>query len=143
MTRQETLRHEFVEHIPEELEEGVLYVSITYATAAHKCACGCGREVITPFTPTDWEMTFDGETISLAPSIGNWNFECQSHYWIRRGRVRWARRWSREEIDRGRARDKARKRYREHDADERLMPDMIAPSRKPSLLARLVAKLRR
>jgi len=76
MTRQETLRHEFVEHIPEELEEGVLYVSITYATAAHKCACGCGREVITPFTPTDWKMTFDGETISLAPSIGNWNFEC-------------------------------------------------------------------
>jgi len=144
MTRQETLRHEFVEHIPEELEEGVLYVSITYATAAHKCACGCGREVITPFTPTDWKMTFDGETMSLAPSIGNWNFECQSHYWIRRGRVRWAPRWSREEIDRGRARDKAGKRYREHVvANERLIPDMIAPSRKPSLLARLVAKVRR
>lgn len=145
MTRQETLRHEFVEYIPEELEQGVLYVSITYATAAHKCACGCGREVITPFTPTDWEMTFDGETISLAPSIGNWNFECQSHYWIRRGRVRWARRWTREEIDRGRALDReTKKRDREHRlANVRRTPEMITPQLKPGFFARLVAKLRR
>ena len=28
----------FVETVPEELEEGVLYISIRYGTAAHKCA---------------------------------------------------------------------------------------------------------
>jgi hypothetical protein len=104
VSQQEALRHEFVEFIPDELEEGVLYVSIPYATAAHLCACGCGREVITPISPTDWKVIFDGATVSLDPSIGNWSFPCQSHYWIRRGRIRWARKWTREEIEAGRAR---------------------------------------
>jgi hypothetical protein len=38
--------HAFVERVPERLEEGVLYVSILYATAMHFCACGCRREVV-------------------------------------------------------------------------------------------------
>lgn len=81
------LSHEFVPSIPDTLEEGVVYISIPYATAVHLCCCGCKNEVVTPITPTDWELTFDGETISLYPSIGNWGFACQSHYWIRRNRV--------------------------------------------------------
>jgi Family of unknown function (DUF6527) len=55
------LAHEFVDHIPDVLDPGVLYVSMKYATAAHRCCCGCGLEVVTPFTPTDWKLTFDGE----------------------------------------------------------------------------------
>ena len=74
------LQHRFVPHIPEKLEPKVLYISMEYATAAHSCCCGCGEEVVTPLTPTDWRMTFDGETISLSPSIGNWNLRCRSHY---------------------------------------------------------------
>jgi hypothetical protein len=109
VTGQEALRHEFVEYIPDELEDGVIYVSMDYATAAHRCACGCGSEVITPFSPTDWRLTFDGETVSLKPSIGNWSFPCQSHYWIERGRIRWAPKWSREKIEAGRARDRRAK----------------------------------
>ena len=35
--KQERLAHEFVEHIPEQLRGGVIYISMTYATAAHKC----------------------------------------------------------------------------------------------------------
>ncbi len=92
------ITHEFIEFIPETLEDGTLYVSIPYATAAHKCCCGCGRKVVTPLTPTDWELRFDGKTVSLDPSIGNWALPCQSHYWIRRNRVIWARRWSKEAI---------------------------------------------
>ena len=103
------LKHEFVEFIPEELKEGTVYVSIAYATVVHKCCCGCGQEVITPLSPSDWELTFDGETISLSPSIGNWGFACKSHYWIRRNRVRWARRWSQEEIEAGRCADRSAK----------------------------------
>ena len=106
MSQQASFRHEFVEFIPEELEEGVLYVSIPYATAVHLCACGCGREVPTPISPTDWKMIFDGATVSLDPSIGNWSFPCRSHYWIRRGRVRWARKWSPEKVEAGRARSR-------------------------------------
>lgn len=74
MSRQDRLRHEFVEFIPDDLEEGVIYISIQYATATHLCACGCGAEVITPISPTDWELTFNGSSVSLSPSIGNWSF---------------------------------------------------------------------
>jgi hypothetical protein len=41
----------------------------------------------------------------LHPSIGNWSFACQSHYWIRNNRVEWAPKWSREQIERGRWHD--------------------------------------
>lgn len=58
-----------------------------YATSAHSCCCGCGEEVITPFTPTDWKITFDGKTNSLRPSIGNRALKCRSHYVIDRGKV--------------------------------------------------------
>ena len=83
------LSHKFVEFIPEQLQEGVLYVSTTYATAVHLCFCGCGREVVTPLSPTDWKLIFDGETVSLSPSIGNWSFPCRSHYWIKDNFVQW------------------------------------------------------
>lgn len=99
------LTNEFVEYIPNTLEEGTIYVSVAFGTVAHRCCCGCGNEVVTPLSPTDWKLTFDGQSISLYPSIGNWSFPCQSHYWIRRNRVRWAPRWTQEEIRDGRAHD--------------------------------------
>ena len=89
---------EFVEYVPSELEEGTLYISTTYATAVHRCCCGCGSKITTPLAPSEWSLTFDGETVSLSPSIGNWSFPCQSHYWIRRNRIDWAGRMSPEEI---------------------------------------------
>ncbi len=61
------LRQEFVDLIPDELAEGTVYVSILYATVVHKCCCGCGNEVVTPLGPTDWQLVFDGESISLTP----------------------------------------------------------------------------
>lgn len=103
------MRHEFVQCVPEQLDEGVLYVSLAYATAVHKCACGCGHEVVTPFSPTDWSMVFNGESVSLSPSVGNWSFPCRSHYWIERGRVMWAPTWSADQIAGGRKRDQRRK----------------------------------
>ena len=96
------LRHAFVEDVPEALDEGILYISIRHATAIHKCCCGCQNEVVTPLSPLDWQMTFDGDSISLSPSIGNWSFRCQSHYWIRHNHVEWDRRWSRKHIEEGR-----------------------------------------
>lgn len=106
MSRELIFRHEFVEYIPSELKDGTIYVSIAYATASHKCFCGCGNEVVTPISPTDWELTFDGKTISLNPSIGNWSFPCQSHYWLKRNRIRWAPRMSKKEIAGVRAQDR-------------------------------------
>ena len=93
-----TVRHEFVEYIPDQLDEGVLYVSIPFGTVVHRCACGCGEEVVTPLGPAEWRVTYDGRTVSLAPSVGNWSFACRSHYWIEEGRVRWARGFSADEV---------------------------------------------
>ncbi|MCR9118429.1 MAG: DUF6527 family protein, partial [bacterium] len=84
------IKHEFVDAIPEAIEPGTLYVSVEFATAVHLCECGCGLEVVTPLSRTDWKLVYDGETVSLHPSIGNWSFPCRSHYWIRDGQVQWA-----------------------------------------------------
>ena len=95
-------RNEFVEFVPDKLEDGVLYISMPYRTVAHLCACGCGKEVVTPLSPTDWQLSFNG-AVTLSPSIGNWNFPCRAHYFIRGGSVRWAGDMSSEQIGRGRA----------------------------------------
>ena len=87
------VRPVFVEVVPGPalMEDGVLYISIAYATAIHKCACGCDRQAVTPLSPEEWSLSYNGEAISLSPSIGNWGMECKSHYWIRDNQVIWAR----------------------------------------------------
>ena len=103
------IRPEFVEFIPERVEEGILYISIPYATATHKCACGCGEIVVTPIRPTDWRLTWNGEEVTLNPSIGNWSLPCRSHYWIFENRIIWAGKWKTSEIEAGRSKDRQAK----------------------------------
>ncbi len=103
------MQHRFVEIIPDAVEDDVLYISLKYCTAIHKCVCGCGNEVVTPISPMDWKLIFDGKTVSLSPSIGNWSFNCQSHYWIKRNEIVYAREWDKEEIQFGRTNDEKRK----------------------------------
>ncbi len=100
---------QFVEYIPERLDEGILYISEKYGTATHKCCCGCGEEVVTPLNPTDWSLKIEGNLVTLDPSIGNWSFACRSHYWIRRGQVIWAASMTQWQIERVRALDHANK----------------------------------
>lgn len=94
-------RHEFVRCMPEQLEDHTVYVSIELATAVHKCLCGCGQQVVRPLSPTDWQLIFDGETVSLYPSVGSWNLPCQSHYTLRRGKAVGMPRWSSRTIEEG------------------------------------------
>jgi hypothetical protein len=147
MFRHTKLEHRFVHYIPEQLEPGVIYISMDYATAAHSCCCGCGEQVITPFTPTDWKLTFDGETVSLWPSIGNWNFRCRSHYIIRNSRVLGAEPWSDRKVEYGRHEDKKRK--QEHfgeksDCAERKQnPEKAAGGESPGLWDRIKKKVRK
>lgn len=106
------LRPEFVEFIPEVLEDGKIFISQTYATAVHKCCCGCGHKVVTPLSPTGWRLIVDGEYVSLYPSIGNWSFPCRSHYWIKRNVVHWSYQMTERAIEAGRHRDaKLNERY--------------------------------
>lgn len=103
------LETKFVEFVPSELVEGILYISVQYGTVVHRCACGCGNKVVTPLTPTDWKMTYNGETVSLNPSVGSWNLPCKSHYWIEENEVVWAKHWSNEQIEAGRGAEKLAK----------------------------------
>lgn len=140
MSRLHSIRHEFVEFIPERLEPGVVYISIPYATTAHLCFCGCGSETVNPLAPHGWKLTFDGETISLSPSVGNWSFDCRSHYWIRNDRVEWAGSWSADQVEAGR---RARRRHIDHATT----PEPVGPrsnvAASPGLLARVRARFSR
>jgi len=128
--RHHTLEHRFVRNVPRELELGVLYISMEYATAVHSCCCGCGERVVTPFTPTDWRITFDGESVTLNPSVGNWNQNCRSHYVIERNCVIECGRWSDARVEAERLRDKrAKAAYYERETESaRLDAQSIAPA---------------
>jgi Family of unknown function (DUF6527) len=104
-----TLQPVFVDTIPKEIEAGKLYISRKYETAIHKCCCGCGQKVVTPFSPTGWQLFEEGDLVSLRPSIGNWSFPCQSHYWITRSKVEWSYQMTQEEIQAGRRSDRRMK----------------------------------
>jgi hypothetical protein len=139
MTRVTELRPEFVDEIPGGIEEGVIYISMAYTTAVHLCCCGCGTKVVTPIRPHRWRFTFDGENVSLSPSIGNWSFACQSHYWIEGGRVRWAGRFSPAEI----ADLRADQRSRRIAATTSAPIASPLPIRRRSILRRLLERFRR
>lgn len=125
MSLRQTFEFEFVEFVPKVLEPGKLYISVEYRTAVHSCFCGCGMKVVTPIRPHEWQLTYDGETVTLYPSVGNWSFPCQSHYWLKRNGVVWAARMSPSEIARVRAHDQMA-----HDARQGSQPP--APETPPA-----------
>lgn len=95
--RQDRVEAQFVDFVPDALDPGVLYISIPYGAVVHSCCCGCGENVSTPLSPAQWNFTFDGEHISLSPSVGSGSLACNSHYFITRNEVRWARSLSKAE----------------------------------------------
>jgi hypothetical protein len=107
--RTASFRPVFVKIVPETIDEATLYISQEYGTAVHKCACGCGREVVTPLGPTGWKLMHNNGTATLHPSIGNWAFPCRSHYWIRPNGVLWAEQWSDAKIAAARAHEREQK----------------------------------
>lgn len=109
MRKTSKLVHEFVDEIPDDLAADRLYITLAFDTMAHLCACGCGQEIVTPLSPTDWSFSYNGESVSVHPSIGNWSHACRSHYVIRHGRIRWAGDWTDEQVAAGRARDRSAK----------------------------------
>lgn len=138
--------HEMVDSIPDVLLPNTLYVTTDQDVAGHLCACGCGHEVITPLSPTDWSISFGRRGANLLPSIGNWAFPCRSHYFIRDGAVDWAPNMSDKAIEQGRRRDKVRKqKYYEqqvHSAPPAPVPEVAATPQKPAIGKSLGQKLR-
>jgi hypothetical protein len=80
--------------IPDKLQEGILFISDTYKTAVHLCACGCGGSVVTPFNRNKgdgWKLLLQNEEVTMSPSIGNWSGEnpYHAHYYIRANKIVW------------------------------------------------------
>lgn len=94
-----TIVPKFVSRVPSEIEEGIIYLSTEVNTAVHLCPCGCKTEIVTPIDPKEWKFTYDGETITLHPSVGVWGAPCKSHYWITKNEIEWARIYSKKEIE--------------------------------------------
>lgn len=141
MTRLTRLQHKFVEYVPEQLEEGVVYVSIAFDTVLHSCCCGCGSTVSTPLHPSRWKLTYNGETVSLSPSIGSWSLPCRSHYWIDRNEVRWARQWTEQEIASSRQRDRHELEQHYAHQNEHSTGTDTPPDQAKTLRQRLVTRL--
>jgi hypothetical protein len=97
-------------YIPKTLEPGFLYVSEEFGAAVHLCACGCGSKVSTPLAPTEWTLHATRSGATLYPSVGNWQFPCKSHYWIRGGKIIWAAEWTPEQIAAGRSAEEQQRR---------------------------------
>ena len=90
--RLDTLSPRFVELIPansEDLISGIVYISAKHKTVVHRCPCGCGGLSEFVLSPTRFRMTYDGDTVTFSPSVGNPHLDCRSHYWIRGNQVQW------------------------------------------------------
>jgi len=107
MSRISHLEPVFVEFIPPEaeLKPGKLYISMQYGATVHLCASGCGMKVSLPITPAKWHILFDGNTVTLSDSVGNWSYPCKAHYWIINNQIVWAPSWDDKRIEAGRRND--------------------------------------
>jgi hypothetical protein len=103
------IRLQRVHYMPAVLEPWILYVSEEFDIAMHLCACGCGTVVKTPLGPAEWSVEETAEGPSMHPSIGNWQQPCRSHYFIQRGEIVWARKWSPQQIEAGRRAEEVRR----------------------------------
>jgi len=77
-----TVKAEFVETVPKELKQGVIYISEKYNTSVHACLCGCLCEVVLPLGDKGWNCTLKNGKVSFTPSVGNYQQPCKSHYII-------------------------------------------------------------
>ena len=75
----------YVKYIPEEKQQGILYISKEYNTTSHLCLCGCGNLTVIPIHGKDagwWNLIEEDGKVSIYPSIGNQKI-CGAHYWIK------------------------------------------------------------
>lgn len=133
--RVNTVTPTFVDIIPAHLDPGKLYITIEYNAVLHLCCCGCGRKVSTPLSPAQWQITYDGQTVSLYPSVESDGFPCQSHYVIRNNRVNWV-----EQLPKETARTR---RLADHHAVESYIKERTSESSSPSTVPDAGTSMRR
>lgn len=85
-----------VEEPPENLKPRTIYViqdGNEPDSLVFDCPCGCGNRIelnLLPDCRPQWAFKVKGKKLSISPSV--WATRgCRSHFWIREGRVEWAR----------------------------------------------------
>lgn len=94
MNKINELTVKYFDEIPDELENGILYISEKYHVAIHLCACGCKEKTVTPINShNSWQLIKNSDgTVTLDPSIGNFSWERPSyhaHYYIKYNKIQW------------------------------------------------------
>jgi hypothetical protein len=85
-----------VEDPPDELDDNVVYLIADGGppwSATFVCPCGCKERISLSLIPRDrpnWRATVNNDGITLHPSVWR-KKDCRSHFFIRGGRVLWAR----------------------------------------------------
>ena len=79
----------FVDRMTPCPKDGILYMLPQFNVAVHNCMCGCGEQVVTQLGDGQWSWCFDGDNASLFPSVGNFQHDCESHYYLKQGNVIW------------------------------------------------------
>lgn len=85
------LRPVFCDSVPEDIEPGVLYISMKYGGCTHLCACGCGGKTYLRLGGDGWSLENNNGAVTLRPSIGNWSGENphHAHYLITQNKIQW------------------------------------------------------
>ncbi len=90
---QPKLKSVFVEELPDELTDDVLFVvgeNEHWWFAAMRCPCDCGATLhmnLLPDARPRWKLNLhDDRTVTLHPSVWRTK-DCRSHFFIRKGRV--------------------------------------------------------
>lgn len=76
------LTTKYVEFVPNDLEQNVLYISKEFETIVHLCLCGCGNLSVTPINERGWKLIESNNKVSLTPSILNTACPNRYHYII-------------------------------------------------------------
>jgi len=88
------LKPEFVNEMPIELDNNILYISEEFGISIHLCACGCGQKTVIDLKPRwkdGWSLMNNAGKITIRPSIGNFSGEnpYHAHYFITENRIDW------------------------------------------------------
>ena len=82
----------YMDELPQDCEQGILYVSRKFGISTHSCPCGCGHKVVLNFKPEwsdGWDLIEEESFVTFRPSILNAGMPCRSHYFITHNTVEW------------------------------------------------------
>lgn len=87
------------ERLPSQVGTFEFHYSRRFEMAALSCGCGCGHRVMLNLLDQH-HLLIEGGLPTVTPSILVSDAPCLSHFFIRKGRVVWAQKWSPKMVDR-------------------------------------------